>query len=127
MNCGRGDFAIIAHPSATGRTGVRAIHETSAINPAYLEDASGFRGHAERLFIPEDENGVAEVLQRATRERIPVTISGAGTGVSGGRVPLGGWLLSLEKFSRLEINQGAAFAGAGVLLRDLQVAAAATG
>ena len=106
---------------------MRPVYETSAINPAYLEDASGFRGQAERLFIPEDEQGVAEVLQRATRERIPVTLSGAGTGVTGGRVPQGGWLLSLEKFARLEIKSGTAFAGAGVLLRDLQAAAAAAG
>ncbi|MBZ5659797.1 MAG: FAD-binding oxidoreductase [Acidobacteriia bacterium] len=96
------------------------------MNPTYLEDASGFRGHAERLFVPEDEQGVAEVLLRATRERIPVTISGAGTGVTGGRVPQGGWLISLEKFSRLEIKTGTAIAGAGVLLRDLQAAASAT-
>jgi FAD/FMN-containing dehydrogenase len=103
------------------------LYETPEINPAYLEDASGFRGHAERLFIPENEDGVAEVLRRAALAKIPVTISGAGTGVSGGRVPQGGWLLSLEKFSHLEIKSGIAFAGAGVLLRDLQTAAAATG
>jgi FAD/FMN-containing dehydrogenase len=105
---------------------VHPVHETSTINPAYLEDASGFRGRADRLFVPEDAQGVAEVLRRATREGIPVTVSGAGTGVTGGRVPQGGWLLSLEKFSRLQIHSGAAIAGAGVLLRDLQAAAAGT-
>jgi FAD/FMN-containing dehydrogenase len=115
------------HSTASWRVDVRPVYETSAIDPAYLEDASGFRGHAQRLFIPEDEQGVSGVLQRASRERIPVTLSGAGTGVTGGRVPQGGWLLSLEKFSRLEIKPGTAFAGAGVLLRDLQAAAAATG
>jgi FAD/FMN-containing dehydrogenase len=118
-------FAIIS--VASWRSGVRPVYETSEINPAYLEDASGYRGRAERLFIPEDEQGVADVLRRATRERIPVTLSGAGTGVTGGRVPQGGWLLSLEKFSRLEIKPGKAFAGAGVLLRDLQAAASAAG
>ena len=103
------------------------IKETTEINPAYLEDASGLRGHAERVFMPKDENDVSEILRRATLERIPVTISGAGTGVSGGRVPLGGWIVSLEKFPRLEIGAGKANAGAGVLLRDLQAGAAATG
>jgi FAD/FMN-containing dehydrogenase len=119
-------FAIMILSDASGRVGVHPVYETSAINPAYLEDASGFRGHAERLFLPENEQDVAEVLRRATRDAIPVTLSGAGTGVTGGRVPQGGWLLSLEKFSRLEIKQGTAFAGAGILLRDLQAAAAAT-
>ncbi|MGH9679370.1 MAG: FAD-binding oxidoreductase, partial [Candidatus Acidiferrales bacterium] len=116
----------MAYPMPLGRTAVHPVQETSAILPAYLEDSSGFRGQAERLFIPEDENGVAEVLLRAARERVPVTISGAGTGVTGGRVPQGGWLLSLEKFTRLDIQLGKAFADAGVLLRDLQAAAAAT-
>jgi FAD/FMN-containing dehydrogenase len=106
---------------------LRLSEETSAIRPSYLEDASGFRGHAERLLIPENEAGVAEVLRRATREKIPLTISGAGTGLTGGRVPQGGWLLSLERFRQLEIRHRSAFAGAAVLLRDLQAAAAATG
>ena len=112
--------------AAIRRTDVHRVHETSQINPAYLEDASGFRGRAELLFLPQDENGVAEVLQRATRERIPITVSGAGTGLSGGRVPQGGWVMSLEKLSRLEINRGTAFAGAGILLRDLQARASAS-
>ena len=120
-------FAIMIRSVALWRTAVHPVHETSAINSAYLEDASGFRGRADRLFLPEDEQGVAEVLLRAARENVPVTLSGAGTGLAGGRVPQGGWLLSLEKFSRLEIETGKAFAGAGVLLRDLQAAAAATG
>ena len=62
----------------TSKQDVHRVQGTTEINPAYLEDASGFRGHAERLFAPEDEKGVAEILQRATRERIPVTVSGAG-------------------------------------------------
>ena len=38
-------------------------------------------------------------------------------------MPLGGWVLSLEKLTRLEIHPGYAIAGAGVLLRDLHAAA----
>ncbi len=56
-----------------------------------------------------------------------VTIAGAGTGVTGARVPLGGWVISLEKFTRLEIHAGYAIAGAGVLLKDLHAAAQRTG
>jgi FAD/FMN-containing dehydrogenase len=107
--------------------GVDPIQKTTEISPVYLEDASGLRGRAERVFIPENENEVADVLRQATSERIPVTITGSGTGVSGGRVPQGGWVVSLEKFARLEFGAGTAFAGAGVLLRDLQSQAAAAG
>jgi FAD/FMN-containing dehydrogenase len=56
-----------------------------------------------------------------------VTIAGAGTGVTGGRVPFGGWVVSLERFKRLEIHSGYAICGAGVLLRDLHAAAQASG
>jgi FAD/FMN-containing dehydrogenase len=112
---------------AARRIGVDRIEDTAEINPAYIEDASGLRGRADRVFTPDNENDLSEILRRATRERVPVTIAGAGTGVSGGRVPQGGWVVSLENFSRLEIGPGAAFAGAGVSLRDLQSGAAAAG
>ena len=72
----------------------------------YLEDASGYRGHAERIIIPADESGVIAAVREASTAGVPVTIAGAGTGVTGARVPQGGWVLSLEKFTRLEIHHG---------------------
>ena len=66
-------------------------------------------------------------MREASAAGIPVTVAGAGTGVTGGRVPFGGWVLSLEKFTRLEVHPGYAMAGAGVLLRDLHAAAQASG
>ena len=101
--------------------------EVGTVPAAYLEDASGFRGHAERVIIPSDEAGVVAALQEASPAGVPVTIAGAGTGVTGARVPRGGWVLSLEKLRRLEIFGGYAIAGAGVLLRDLHAAAQASG
>ena len=66
-------------------------------------------------------------LAEASAAGIPVTIAGAGTGVTGARVPLGGWVLSLERLNRLEVRDGFAVAGPGVLLRDLHAAAQASG
>ena len=97
------------------------------VNPVYLEDASGFRGHADRVIVPCDEAGVVTALREAAGAGVAVTIAGAGTGLTGGRVPLGGWVVSLEKFTRLETRAGQAIAGAGVLLRDLHAAAQSTG
>ena len=77
--------------------------------------------------IPADDRELIDILETATRERIPVTASGSGTGVTGGRVAQGGWTVSLEKFQRLEIFPGHAIAGAGVSIHDLQAAAARTG
>ncbi len=103
------------------------MHEITEVAPIYLEDASGLKGHAERVIAPADEAGVAEVLREASAAGIPVTVSGAGTGVTGGRVPFGGWVLSLEKLTRLEIHAGFAIVGACTLLRDVHAAAQRTG
>lgn len=92
----------------------------------YLEDASGFRGHADRLLTPASTEEVSAILREASAAAIPVTLSGAGTGVTGGRCAQGGWLLSLEKFKTIEIQPGWARAGAGVPLNELQAAAAPT-
>lgn len=97
------------------------------IPPAYLEDASGYRGEAERLLIPASADAVASIIREATASRTPLTLAGAGTGVTGGRVPHGGWIVSLEKFQRLEIDGPIARAGAGVRLADLHAAARAAG
>ena len=42
-------------------------------------------------------------------------------------MPFGGWVLSLERLCRLEIQRGYAIAGPGLLLRDLHAAAQSTG
>src|ERR1700693_3266074 len=93
---------------------------------SYLIDASGFKGQADKVVIPASEAELLKTLEEASLNRIPVTISGAGTGVTGGRVPQDGWVISLEKFQRVEIDKGRAKAGAGVSLETLQAAAART-
>lgn len=93
---------------------------------SYLEDASGFKGQAEKVWVPSSEAELLGILGEASRNKIPVTISGAGTGVTGGRVAQGGWVVSMEKFQRLEIHQGHSTAGAGVSLETLQAAAGRT-
>ncbi len=70
---------------------------------------------------------LAAALVRAASLGVPVTPSGSGTGITGGRCPQGGWLVSTERLRRLEVGRGRAVAGAGVLLKDLQAAAARTG
>jgi FAD/FMN-containing dehydrogenase len=70
---------------------------------------------------------VSAALRDASAAGVPVTVAGGGTGVTGGGVPLGGWVLSVEKLNRLEIHPGYAIAGAGVPLRDLQAAAQRSG
>ena len=90
----------------------------------YLADASGYRGRADELLLPANEAEVVDIVRRASAANIPVTISGGGSGLTGGRVPNGGWLVSLEKLNTIEVHPGYAICGAGASLTSIQAAAA---
>jgi FAD/FMN-containing dehydrogenase len=92
-----------------------------------IEDASGFRGEADELFAPESEAALARIVEEAARRRIPLTVAGGRTGVTGGCVPEGGWAVSTERLRKLEIGKGEAVAGAGVTLHELHAAAVQSG
>ncbi len=72
---------------------------------------------------PIDAPSIAKLLDFANKKRIPVTPRGAGTGLSGGCIPIyGGVLLSLERMNRiLEIDRDnfVAVVEPGVTLSDL--------
>jgi len=92
----------------------------------FLSDASFIRdGYAERVVLPESVAEVSEILASANRERVPVTVSGAGTGTVGGRVAFGGIVLATDKLNHIksivhEEHGGFAVVEAGVILSDLQ-------
>jgi len=88
----------------------------------YLIDASNLPGgYADKLFIPNSAQEIAEMLKEAHEKNVPVTVSGARTGLVGGCIPFGGYLISLERFNQIkEIGEGKAVAGAGVVLADFQ-------
>jgi FAD/FMN-containing dehydrogenase len=92
-----------------------------------IEDASGFRGEADRVITPASEAELLEIIANASGQGVPITVAGARTGITGGSVPQGGWSVSLEKFRRIEICPGRAIVGAGVSLDALQAEAARTG
>jgi D-lactate dehydrogenase (cytochrome) len=92
----------------------------------FLTDASFIReGHADRVVLPESVEEVSTILADANRERVPVTVSGAGTGTVGGRVAFGGIMLATDRLNRIkqivhEDRGGFAVVEAGVILSDLQ-------
>ncbi|MEO7969735.1 MAG: FAD-binding oxidoreductase, partial [bacterium] len=83
-------------------------------------------GTADRVVFPETAEDVAEILRAASRARTPVTISGAGTGTVGGRIPSAGIVLATDKLNQIRSiahnndGGGSAVAEAGVRLVDLQ-------
>ena len=93
---------------------------------SFLTDASFIRdGHADRVVLPESIEEVSQILANANADRVPVTVSGAGTGTVGGRVPFGGIVLATDKLNHIksivrEDRGGFAVVEAGVILADLQ-------
>ena len=97
------------------------------VNPAYVRDASGYTGWADDVKIPASQEELSATLRDASARGIPVTAIGAGSGLTGGRVARGGWVVSLENFRDLEILQGSARLGAAVTLLDVRDAATPSG
>lgn len=69
---------------------------------SYLSDESSLAHQgAEYLFFPENEPELSAVFNKMAKNDIKVTISGARTGLTGGVVPYGGAIVSLEKFDKI--------------------------
>lgn len=72
---------------------------------AYSKDESPGRGYAampEAAVRPDSAAQVAEIIRLANRENIPVTPRGAGSGLSGGAVPVyGGIVLATDRMNRI--------------------------
>ncbi len=86
---------------------------------------------ADLVLIPGTPADIAAILRLCDAHRIPLVVRGAGTGYTGGSVPVrGGVLLSMERFNRiLEIDEEnlLAIVQPNVLTYDLQEAVEARG
>ncbi|MFA4906337.1 MAG: FAD-binding oxidoreductase [Candidatus Margulisiibacteriota bacterium] len=70
---------------------------------SYLEDSSNLQGgHAEGVYLPENEAEVIEILKECSEKKTPLTISAGETGTTGGCIPFGGWILGTEKLNKLK-------------------------
>ncbi|MEZ4312788.1 MAG: FAD-linked oxidase C-terminal domain-containing protein [Polyangiaceae bacterium] len=80
--------------------------------------------------IPRSVDHVAPLIRAAVERGIPVVARGAGTGYSGGAIPVrGGLVLCLSALTRLEIDpvEGSAWVEPGVVTHHLAQAALAAG
>jgi D-lactate dehydrogenase (cytochrome) len=98
--------------------------EIASAYSAYLADESRLTGTADRIFFPHDMAQVAAVVKWANEKGIPLTVSGARTGITGGAVPHGGALLSCEKLTahhpvREENGRFLLKAGVGVTIQQI--------
>ena len=65
----------------------------------YLTDESKMTGRADNVLLPSTEQELREILRVYSSKGTPVTVAAMRTGVSGGSVPMGGDVLSLERMT----------------------------
>ncbi len=90
---------------------------------SYLTDESNFRGTCDSVYIPESEDEIVELIKQCNETKTRITLAGNGTGLTSGRVPQGGVVLSLEKMNKIiELNENEKYiiVQPGVMLAELQ-------
>jgi D-lactate dehydrogenase (cytochrome) len=91
-----------------------------------LEDSSNLSGgHADGVYIPENEKEICEAIAECSSEKIPLTVSAGETGTTGGCIPFGGWILSTQKLNKIiDINKEGKFAivQPGATLEEIEAA-----
>jgi len=93
-------------------------------------DSSKILFHPEALIRPRNNDDIAVVLALANQHKVPVTVRGSGTTLTGAAAPLrGGWVLQLLGWDSIVIDEemGMAKVGAGALVAAIQTAAEAKG
>jgi D-lactate dehydrogenase (cytochrome) len=101
-------------------------HDPESIK-GFLEDTSNLKsGHTPGVFFPETVDELAGLLKNAAKECRTFTIAGNGTGTTGGRIPLGDYVISMQKLDRIgepvPLDSEKAFitVQAGALLETIQ-------
>jgi D-lactate dehydrogenase (cytochrome) len=69
--------------------------------PDYLRDESRRTGKADSISFPKTESELISCIKLAHKQKMPVTVQGARTGIAGGAVPEGGAILNLSRMNRI--------------------------
>ena len=101
-------------------------HDPASIQ-GFLEDTSNLKtGHTPGVFFPETTDDLSALLKGAPKEHRRFTIAGNGTGTTGARIPLGDYVISMQKLDRigepveLSNDKACITVQAGALLGDIQ-------
>jgi D-lactate dehydrogenase (cytochrome) len=87
----------------------------------YTYDSSNMKGFAEMLFVPGNIEELQTGIKKLYDENIQITISGAGTGITGARVPQGGAVISTERLNSMKLSSdySTVFVGPAATLNQL--------
>ncbi|MDP4026077.1 FAD-binding oxidoreductase [Methylobacterium sp. NEAU 140] len=98
--------------------------------PYRVESRGLYRGEALAVLRPGSTAEVARAVRLCAAARVPVVAQGGNTGLTGGGVPGGGVVLSLERLTRVrgvDTVNASLTVEAGAILADVQAAADAAG
>ena len=90
----------------------------------YLTDASNIQGYADGLLRPSSTEEVSQIVRYCQERNIPLTITACRTSTTGGPVPFGGILLSMENLNTIHSDTEV---DAGVYLGEYQAEIEAKG
>jgi glycolate oxidase len=112
------------------RLGASVVRTAAAARAAAAFDASKLPFLPEAVVFPRHRDDLAAVLALANQKRVPVTIRGRGTSLTGSAAPRrGGWVVDLLAWNRIRIDAeaGLAHVQAGANVAAIQRAAEAAG
>ena len=103
------------------------LHEAEDLRPYECDGLSAYRSTPMLVVLPEHVEQVQTLLRLCHRMQVPVVARGAGTGLSGGALPLEqGVLLVMARFKRiLEVNPEGRYARVQPGVRNLAISLAA--
>jgi len=112
------------------RLGAEVVRTDAAACAAASYDSSKLPFRPEAVVVPRVRGDLAVVLRAANRDRVPVTVRGRGTSLTGSAAPVrGGWVVDLLGWNRVRIDAavGLARVEAGARVAAIQAAADARG
>jgi glycolate oxidase len=119
---GRIDFDDLSGSLASSTALITDITDRDA----YLHDATEERGTPLAIVFAECEDDIVATVDFCRRHNLPLVARGAGTGLSGGCVPIdGGLVISTERMKglRIDARQRTAVCGPGLITKQLVDAA----
>jgi glycolate oxidase len=112
------------------RLGARLVRTDEAARFAASFDSSKLSWIPQAVVFPRNPDDLTAVLTLANERRVPVTVRGRGTSLTGSASPMrGGWVVDLLGWNKIRIDAeaGLAHVQAGAKVADIQRAAEAKG
>ncbi|MGK8209281.1 glycolate oxidase subunit GlcD [Burkholderia cenocepacia] len=121
------DRAALVAALHAASPGLDVLHDREALKPFECDGLAAYRTVPLAVVLPDTVEQVRAVLRVAAAHGVPVVARGAGTGLSGGAMPLEkGLLLVMSKFNRiLDLDPDAGTARVQPGVRNLAISQAA--